>query len=63
MNETATKEIENTSEDSVFPTPEALRQRFLALETELNEVVVGRPEVVRGLLVGDRKSTRLNSSH
>ena len=52
MNETATKEIENTSEDSVFPTPEALRQRFLALETELNEVVVGRPEVVRGLLVG-----------
>ena len=52
MNETATKEIENTSEDSVFPTPEALRQRFLALETELNEVVVGRPEVVRGLLLG-----------
>ncbi len=52
MNETATKKIENTSEDSIFPTPEALRERFLALETELNEVVVGRPEVVRGLLVG-----------
>ena len=52
MNQTATKEIENTSEDTVFPTPEALRQRFLALETELNEVVVGRPEGVRGLLTG-----------